>query len=661
MLSKWFTLSLVILASVVGGLACIQLFFHQDDLGKIFGTPPRQAGDVLYENFDPGAVHTVVISKSSGERAEFVRRKGIWRMVDPKQDRADYAILQTIIYFSRHLQVEDVIRRKDITLEEAGMRASGTYGGRYNITLKDRTQNTLANYRLGRRTAWHRLNDKDGTLIETFFVRPAKGSMDDHIYICSAPEKLKISVRQTLDRGLSRLRDHHPLLFNQQGIADITIRAKGREIVLSRPDPDSPAWKMTKPLEARTKPEMINGLIVGLAQLEAIRIHDLKSVTIPPRPPGEFLVEVELRHFGSDGSRGQTSDTLTIEPPSPPDADTVLASIEARPDLVFEIPLNPVTGSMTLSQLPLEVDQLRERTLTSLDIATLKSMTIHQFNDPGLIHVFLGVERSGQARWMLNQGGDTAPANEAVMARVLQAISLNEVIGFASNAASNLSRYGLSPPAKRIILDLREGDPIDLFFGRGVNGRFYAMRHGSSAVAEIDAATYTSIATRPYQWRDSLLMPFSIVDLSIMKIEKFPFRVPLADPALTLKYKFLSEDWEARQFDEDVSAGLNKHRANQFIKFMESLRVERWLDESTPAAIRALREPTFRFTAVFRELDGQGDLKGFREASFDLAPANRSPRNRIFYGKLKDDPHYFVLSMDSYHQLSTPLMDTGKP
>ena len=184
MLSKWFTLSMVILASLVGGLACIQLFFHKDDLGKIFGTPPRQAGDVLYENFDPGAVHTVVISKSSGERAEFVRRKGIWRMVDPKQDRADYAILQTIIYFSRHLQVEDVMRRKDITLEEAGMRASGTYGGRYNITLKDRTQNTLANYRLGRRTAWHRLNDKDDTLIETFFVRPAKGSMDDHIYIC---------------------------------------------------------------------------------------------------------------------------------------------------------------------------------------------------------------------------------------------------------------------------------------------------------------------------------------------------------------------------------------------------------------------------------------------------------------------------------------------
>jgi len=657
--SRKFTLSLVLLTSVAGGLACIQLV--NSDLGMIFGTPPQQAGDVLYEHFDPGDVHTVVISKSPGDRAEFLRRRGIWHMVNPKQDRADYAILQTIIYFSRHLQVEDVIRRKDITLEQAGMRASGTYEGRYNITLKDRAQNTLADYRLGRRTAWHRLNDKDGSLIETFFVRPGEDSMDDHIYVCSAPEKINTSVRQTLDRGLSRLRDHHPLLFDQQGIADITIRAKGREIVLSRPDALSPAWKMTKPLESRTKPEMINGLIVGLAKLEAIRIHDLKSVTIPPRPPGGFLLEVELRHFGADGSRGRTPSTLTIEPPSPPDADTVLASVDARPDLVFEIPLKPVTGSMTLSQLPLEVDQLRERTLTNLDIATLKSMTIHQFNGPGLIHVFLGRESSGQDRWMLNQGGDTTPANESVMARVLQAISRNEVISFASNAASNLSRYGLSPPAKRIILDLREGDPIDLFFGRGVNGKFYAMRHGSSTVTEIDATTYTSIATNPYQWRDSLLMPFSIVDLSIMKIEEFPFQVPLADPALTLKYKFLTEDWEARQFDQDVSASLNKHRANQFIRFMETLRVERWLDESTPAAIRALRAPTFRFTAVFRELDEQGDLKGFREASFELAPASRSPRNRIFYGKLKDDPHYFVLSMDSYRRLSTPLVDTGEP
>ena len=247
------------------------------------------------------------------------------------------------------------------------------------------------------------------------------------------------------------------------------------------------------------------------------------------------------------------------------------------------------------------------------------------------------------------------------MARILQAISHDEVVGFASNAASNLSRYGLSPPAKRVVLDFMEGEPIDLFFGRAADGRFYAMRQGTTTVTEIEAATYTSIATKPYQWRDSLLMPFSIVDLSIMKIEQFPLPVPLADPALTLKYKFLSEDWEARQFEEDVSANLNKHRANQFIKFMETLRVERWLNESSPAAARALRSPTFRFTAIFRQLDEEGDLKGFHESSFDLAPASRSRMNRIFYGKRIDDPNYFVLSMEAYRTLVTPLLDTRSP
>ena len=313
MLSKKFTLILVIISSMVGALACIQLV--NNDLGMIFGAPPRPVGKALYGNFDPDDVHTVVISKGSGDRYEFVKRQGIWRMVSPRRDRADYAVLQTIVYFSRHLQVEDVIESREIRPEEADDHVSSSHGGRYNITLKDSGQNKLAEYGLGRLTAWHRLDPKDRSLIETFFVRPGETSLDDHIYVCSGPKKLNARVRQLLDRGLGRLRDHHPLLFNQEGVAEITIRSKGREIVLTRTNADSPGWKMTKPLESRTKPEKVNGLIMGLAQLEAIRMHEPGSVTIPPRPPGGFLLQVELQNFGSGHNR--LPSTLTIEPPSP--------------------------------------------------------------------------------------------------------------------------------------------------------------------------------------------------------------------------------------------------------------------------------------------------------------------------------------------------------
>ena len=90
---------------------------------------------------------------------------------------------------------------------------------------------------------------------------------------------------------------------------------------------------------------------------------------------------------------------------------------------------------------------------------------------------------------------------------------------------------------------------------------------------------------------------------------------------------------------------------------MEVLQVERWLGEDSTPAVHALRNPTFRFTAIFQELDETGELKGFREASFDLAPASRSRLNRIFYGKLRGDSNYFILSPESYRQLTTPLLD----
>ena len=94
---------------------------------------------------------------------------------------------------------------------------------------------------------------------------------------------------------------------------------------------------------------------------------------------------------------------------------------------------------------------------------------------------------------------------------------------------------------------------------------------------------------------------------------------------------------------------------------MEELRVERWLNPASPAASRALRSPSFRLTAIFQELDEEGELKGFRESSFQLAAASSSPRNRIFYGKVDGNPNYFVIGSKSYSVLKASLLDTAEP
>ena len=659
MLSRRFTLILAVLAIMAGSIAAIHL--SSRDLGLLFGTSSEPAGSLLYSDFELNDVEEIIIEKIKDNRTRFLKREGVWQMTTPIRDRADYGILQTIIYAARHLRIEDSFKKKAITEEESGMRASASDTGPYQITLKGTDDQVLADFTLGRRSAWHRLDEKEERLLETFFVRPRERSLDDHIYVCSSPKKLTSSIRRILDRGLNLLRDHNPVLIDQKSVSDIRIRSDGREILLSRAPEQPSSWRMTKPLETRTKPEMVNGLIVGLSQIRAIRIHERNTITIPPRPPGAFLLQIELTSKGTGPNQPPSSSILTIEPPTPPEADTVLATSEERPGLVFELPRNPVAGGISLAQLPLKVDQLRDRTLANFEIASLKSMTIHQSTRTSLIHVFLGKDRTGRPRWTLQEGGQRSPANEAVVAKVLKALTRDEVVGFASNAPTSLSPYGLSPPTKRILLELEQGEPVDILFGRSPEGRCYAMKQGSSTVAEISPASYTSIATESHQWQDSLLMPFSIVDLSAMKIEHYPIKVPLGDPALTLKYKFLSEEWSARQYDEDVTSKLNKNRANQLLKFMEEMRVEQWLRPTSLAAARALRSPSFRLTAVFRELDEGGELKGFRESSFELAAASSSPRNRIFYGKVAGNPNYFVIGSERYTTLKETLLDTSEP
>ncbi len=655
MQSKTFTAVLAVITILVCTLAGIQL--AQDDLRTVFGAPARPMGEELYV-FDPKAIHTATISNFTGEAVEFKKQNGAWIMyqVGALYDRADFRDLQRIVYFSRHLRIEDVVRRKDTSLEVTGMHETATHPGHFRLTLTDHRGNRVADYRLGRRTALHRIEEKSGQFAETFFVHPGEKGQKDYIYVCSAPGTLKPSVRQILDRGFERLRDHRPFLFDPATLADVTIRQRGSELVLSREGKSKP-WRMTKPLESRTKPDTMAGLLKGLYELEAIKVHNRGSVTIPPRPPEGYYLEVELRHFGADGKRQQGSVSLTIDPPATEDADTVYAIMDNRPAVVLELPFEPAKGRIAIKQLPLAVDQLRARTLVSLDIRALRTIAIHHLNLPDPIQIFLGREHhSGNRRWMLHMNGDVAPANEIALGKLLHAVTRDEVVGYASDAARNLGAFGLSPPHKRLVLRGGKEEVVDLFFGRGSNGNFYAMRRGSSTVAEIGAGTFSAVASRPFDWRDTLLMPFSIVDLSVMKIEP-PARPPLANPELILNYTFLDETWKARQYGENVTTHLNPQRANQYLKFIEGLRVDKWLGDTSPVAERALRNPSFRFTAIFREMNDDGDRVGTRELSFELAPASPSAANRYFYGQLSGDPHYFLLGVDAYRQLTTRLVD----
>ncbi len=628
------TVILALLAIILGSLSAIQL--SQSNLYSIFGRPPLGAGDFLFD-FDPAKIARLRITTSTGTTATFHWENKHWRMKTPFDDRADYRHLQSLVLATRSLRVEDAIPRGELSPEQAGFGA-----GHYEIALTNTSGAQVAHYHLGRQTPWHRVTGEQGQLAETFFVRPADGP--EHVYICSGA-----NARPLLDSGFDTLRDHRPFLFNAADLAEVKIHDKNDELVVAR-DSQTGAWRITKPLELRTNAEAISSLARDLYQLEALAAHDPGAVTIPARTGDEAYLEISLGFFNKKGEPF-AGPVLTIEAPATEDAKTVFARVSNR-DTVFELPLNSSNGHTALVNIPISIDALRSTTLCSLDITTLKSATIHAPSLDVPLVLSLGREIiSGKPRWMIDQGSVRQPANEAAVARLFTAIAIDNVTGFATDGADDLKPFGLDPPAKSLVLDVGGEEPIELLFGTTTEGKYFAMRRGTPTVAEIDYGTYSRVPVAPFSWRDSILWPFSIVDLAELRIER-PGEHPL-----DLTYNFISEKWTAQRKGADVTRLLNVQRANILANKLEELQVTRWLGPEAREAALRLEHPSLIIDAAYRATDEEGNPTGTRHSVITLVPASLSPRNQLFFGRLSGSLDYFLIDKDSYEHIDVRILE----
>lgn len=633
------TVLLALLAVPLGYLAAVQVRDH--DLSRVFGAPPLAAGDLLYR-FDPGQAARIYITNNAGERAVFEKNSGIWIMKEPHQDRADFSLLQTIAFSAASLRIENSLPEDAVPAEDLGLTA-----GSYTVEVIGGDGTRFAHFQVGRRSAWHRLDLENEQVFESVFIKPLDAD-EDHIYVCSG-----INSRVVLDQGFDKLRDHHPFLFSKAHLSDIEIRRNGGIVHLSRRTPQSP-WRITKPLELRTDPETVAGLIDSLYQLKALKVSNPEAVTGAPDEASTAWLALTLREFDAQGTPGPASATLSVAAPAGDGATTALATVDNRARLaVFEMPLSSPDGLPALNQLPLEVNELRSKTLLARDFRACETIEIHGSNLKFPLFFKRDLDpRTGRYRWRHTRGNRLEPANERTMNKLRLALEEDRVLGFASDAADDLDQFGLTEPDKRLLLRFGPESEIDLRFGRTSQDKFYAMRAGSSTVAEIDAGTYLRIPATPYQWRNSFLWNLSIVDL-----EGFTIRRRGQLP-LTLTYDDLVETWTARRDGEDVLPLLNLGRARKFIDFLETLEVERWLGPDQPEASRALDRPAYSLDVRSRKVNDEGEVVGVETRTLDIAPIAQSSANKFYYGRVSGDPDFFILDRTSVLRLATNLLET---
>jgi hypothetical protein len=624
MRSLGFTLILALTAILVCGLAGWQWLGGNFD--AILGVRPTPVGKALYPSFTPDQVKHIRVSQS-GVSASFSLGENGWQADTPWQDRMDPRAAVGIINFTLGMRVEDFAEYDEIDTLKAGLRESGI-----DVRLDDANHQQLARYKLGRRTPWHAEVQDIEKPVPTVFIWTRDKDRKKHVYSCTG------DIAPMFKDGLKFLRDHRPFYFNPITLQKIRIRSEQGELTLGRNAPNSP-WRVVKPLDLGTDPVAIKSLIEGLFELQAVKVSDRASVTLPASGPTAGVGQIALTTFGSE-----TETLLEIYPPETPADVDAKATVSNRPNTVFELPLKPEQDLVSLADLPLSVNDLRDPTLTNLNIQSLSAIAIVPTTGTEII-----ISRNPPQPWLATIDGVTREANEERLFTLLKAATEGRAIGFESDAATDFTPWGLDRPFLKLRFLGQDNRALELAFGIDGKGGFFVNRTGTPTVMRVDESLVASIAVRPYEWRPARM--WSVDRMNLVTIE----RTRGGESPLFLKYSFAAETWDATR--DGTAVEIDPARANYVLGILEGLKVTRWLSPTDEAAATALTSPLLTFTVMEKATDDLGDFKGFITRSVRLAPNIPGPNPRFYYGRLDSDPHPFLLDRETFGKLATDILD----
>ncbi|MGC4017161.1 MAG: DUF4340 domain-containing protein [Luteolibacter sp.] len=652
MRSPVFTFLIAIFATIACGL--VGWCLTRGNLDAIFGAPPTRIGELLYPGFPTPASEKVrkitLFTKAAsisddantpenanqGTRAIFkwYPKQG-WMMEEPWKDRMDPYAAEALINFTRGTHVEDVIPKDKIDGVTAGFK-----DGVIVLRMEDENGLPLCKYLLGRKTAWigtEQPEQKPGAAPEqpievpTVFIRPWDKARKNHVYACTG------DIHPLFNDGFRYLRDHHPFYFVPQQLQHIRIRTSGGELTLAR-ESEQHAWHIIKPLDLTTDPEQMILLLAGLKNLRAVKVSDRASVTLPTNGATVGTEQIAIQAFGA-----ATETVLEILPPATPGATTRLATISDRPGTVFELPVKSDRDMLGLSGLPLTVNTLRDATLTNLNIAAVSGVLIQPAGKPAI-----SLTRQPK-QWMIGEGETMLPANDLRVFDLLNAVSRVKVAGFVTDAATDLSQWGLDNPILKLRFLSVDNQTLELAFGRDRAGTYYANRTGTTTVVKVTGDIVSKIATRAFEWRGGLIWSLSKTDIKSLTIGA------KGKPLAALRYNDNFEKFEAMRDGKDVTLDLEEGRARNFLDALIGVSATRWLSEEDEGAATALADPAFVFSVTSNKVDENGEDAGLVTHELRITPASAGALNRFYYGQVDNEPNPFMLDQATYLRLTVEL------
>lgn len=623
------TAALALIALVLGGL------IRRVDEKPAAGRRAAAQANVLIR-FEPDFIDSVLVERGVS-KTRLGKQNGAWYFSEPEQDRVDATLALALLDRLNHLGIVEDLGSGGSTPDPVPLGVEGDRAIRVTISGKA---------------------GESGKAMKETIVLGIEAPRSGSIYARREGEDAGLFVvdgnpRPWLESPLEAMRDRRLLSAPPNAVVQIVLRQASGEIALQRRiTPPVQDWALAAPLVSWADREAMDRFLTEIASLQIGEvIKDGKPGEAIPNPLPPDAAVLQLQIYGVE-------QPLTLFLRKTGEGENGLPLLEAR---ASDRPHVYRLTSDFLASLPDSPNALRDRTLARIPHEFLEAIQIQSRIDP---LVDLRAERNGPTvSWKVVIGNKLVPANGGEVNDLVSSVNEAAIQRFVSDSSADLAEFGLAPPQRRLVFNLRfpgqvqaDGTAgqdrkltrvLDLGWKEGEEERLYANFEGEPHVYELDPTFLNLIPTHPVKWKSPNVLTFNPMHLKSITREK-------ADKEnLKLDYDYRKDLWTASRSGIDVSPSLDITSARRLRDRLGSLTATDWYLTLGPA-IEALQEPAVTFTIVTAELDRAKNEPVETTRRIKFAPATSS----LYFGQLEvisefaeGSPDVFLIDRDTFGDL----------
>lgn len=415
----------------------------------------REAAKKTLLEFNPEDVRIVVL-EYPGRSIRLARRDGTWAITEPRELEADPTTVENLLRATAEAELKRVV---------------------------DETPADLAKFGLDPPAATIRIELADGTALPAIAVGGST-PIGFNAYARRGEEPAVLLTSGAFQSGVKKdledLRDKTIVRFEDAKVTKLTLRRNGEApIVLARAEQ---GWRLEAPVDARADAITVQSMLGSLRAMRARGFADDPSEDAASAPAdGEATAR-------APADRGLTAPQLTVElslegggaeaiefgAAKPGEGESLIYVRRRGTETVYEV------GSHVLANLSKTPDELRDKTVVSLDIAAVQSLTVERSDGQGFT-----LERDGES-WRVT-GADAATRSSVAERLVEDAVQIRGSRVAATR--EQLTEFGLDKPDLRILLRSDEGDLATIRLS-SKDEAFFAFTDDATAIFEIPDYVY---------------------------------------------------------------------------------------------------------------------------------------------------------------------------